>query len=576
MIYSQAMAKDSLKMVRCLALLSGYPCSGAMNGDFSAFRIGAKHLHERLKDFKTDFICATWDGVGEAEIRKAFKPIRFYSQDQRQFQDSIDPLIRNFKARLHDQKQIEELRYGPQSSGYELDRYLSPLFLRGYIINRALEEIAGGRLPEYDFYVLSRFDISTRGCEDVRYLKPASQEVLSFLLNGDHGERRVVMPEFPQLNEGYPDMWFYFNHAGLKRYKEIYNEYAMDVTDNRSRYCSLMRIGWPDSQAFSHENLADTGRFSNIEIHGSRRGGVQLATYKDFHMTNVHSYHKYFFSLSNTPYSRMFAGRQKNHIRNSGKGSPDVIGKSTAKPKKLGMLVYSHSDYFDVLHAFLGEFNRYLSATYDLLIACNEEGKSAAESLCRETMLEIDMILTYKEQSQYTQRLVEVLGGICNRDRVVLLHEDMIPTAGHNMEVIEELVGYSRDRDLGWLGLTKNTSYKDKKRVSRRISMASTGYRYVVQPAIVEVSRWREQLQALPHALNIWELEEYMKNSPDRVYFLDNPEDIKRGDGHFDNSDLPHISTAIVKGRWNISEYPVEIQRLSRRYGIKLEDRGFC
>lgn len=576
MLYSQCIATTSVTMVRCLALLSGYPCSGAINGDFIAFRMGAKHLHERLNEFETDFMCATWDGVGEEEICKAFNPIRFYSQDQAQFQDSIDPLIRKFKVVLRDKKRIEELRCGPQSSGYELDRYKSPLFLRGFIINRALEEIARGRLLEYDFYVISRFDISTRGCEDVRYLKPVSQEALDFLCNGEHYERRVVMPEFQQLNEGYPDMWFYFNYAGLVRYKEIYNEYVMDVTNNQSKYCNLMRMGWPDSRLFSHENVADVERFSNIEIHGSTRGEEQLGTYKDFHITNVHCYHKYFFSLGNTPYSRMYTGRKMNYIRKSYKSSLEATGIATVQSRKLGMLVYSHSDYFDVLHAFLGEFSRYFADTFDLLIACNEGGKSAAERLSLETMREVGMVLTYKEESQYTERLVEVFKSICNRDRVVFLHEDMIPTARHNMEVIEELVGYSREKGLSWLGLTKNTSYKDKKRVSNRISMACTGYRYVVQPAIVEVNRWRGQLEGLPHALNIWELEEYMKNSPDSVYFLDNPEDIKRGAGHFDVSDFPHISTAIVKGRWNISEYPVEIQRLSRRYGIKLKNRGFC
>ena len=563
-------------MVRCLVLLSGYPGSGAISGDFGAFRMGAKHLRERLDEFEPDFMCATWDGVGEEEIRNTFNPIRVYSHNQELFQDAIAPLIREFKEELCDRKRIEELRSGPQSSGSELERYLSPLFLRRYVINKALEEIASGNLPSYDFYVISRFDISTRGCEDVRYLKPVDNDILRFLCDGEYSEHRVVMPVFPQLNEGYPDMWFYFNYKGLERYKELYIEYAMDVTDQHSRYCNLMRKGWPDSSLFLHDDLSDINRFSNIEINGSNGRRAQLATYKDFHMTNIHSYHKYFFSLGNTPYIRMFAGRNKHHITGSRKGILRMPGILKVQSSKLGMLVYSHSEYFDILRLFLGEFSRYHADEFELIIACNGEGRTAAERLCIGIKQEVSKILTYKENSQYTDRLVEVFGSISNRDRVLFLHEDMIPTGSHNAEVMKELIEFSRIKDLSWLGLTKNTSYEDKKRVSKNISSASTGYRYVVQPAVVEVKGWVERLKNLPHALNIWELEEYMKNNSDCVYFLDNHEDIKRGMGHFDTRDFPHISTAIVKGKWNISEYPVEIQRLVRRYGISLADRGFC
>lgn len=43
----------------------------------------------------------------------------------------------------------------------------------------------------------------------------------------------------------------------------------------------------------------------------------------------------------------------------------------------------------------------------------------------------------------------------------------------------------------------------------------------------------------------------------------------KRGMSHYDSSIWPYIATAIVKGRWNFSEYPNELKYLFDEYSIK-------
>ena len=49
----------------------------------------------------------------------------------------------------------------------------------------------------------------------------------------------------------------------------------------------------------------------------------------------------------------------------------------------------------------------------------------------------------------------------------------------------------------------------------------------------------------------------------------------KRGLYHYDSSVFPHISTALVKGKWNMSEYPLEMGKLVKQYGIDLMKRGW-
>ena len=49
----------------------------------------------------------------------------------------------------------------------------------------------------------------------------------------------------------------------------------------------------------------------------------------------------------------------------------------------------------------------------------------------------------------------------------------------------------------------------------------------------------------------------------------------KRGMYHYDSSVFPHISTALVKGRLNMTEYPSEMSKLIKKYKIDITKRGW-
>jgi len=48
----------------------------------------------------------------------------------------------------------------------------------------------------------------------------------------------------------------------------------------------------------------------------------------------------------------------------------------------------------------------------------------------------------------------------------------------------------------------------------------------------------------------------------------------KRGMHHYDSSIVPYIASAIVKGKWNISEYCNELSPLLEKYNINIDERG--
>lgn len=49
----------------------------------------------------------------------------------------------------------------------------------------------------------------------------------------------------------------------------------------------------------------------------------------------------------------------------------------------------------------------------------------------------------------------------------------------------------------------------------------------------------------------------------------------KRGLYHYDSKVFPHISTALVKGKWNMSEYPEKMSNLIKEYKINIMKRGW-
>ena len=58
----------------------------------------------------------------------------------------------------------------------------------------------------------------------------------------------------------------------------------------------------------------------------------------------------------------------------------------------------------------------------------------------------------------------------------------------------------------------------------------------------------------------------------DGVFYYDN--EPKRGMYHYDSKIFPHISTALVKGKWNLSEYNTELSPLIKKYQIDTSNRG--
>ena len=73
--------------------------------------------------------------------------------------------------------------------------------------------------------------------------------------------------------------------------------------------------------------------------------------------------------------------------------------------------------------------------------------------------------------------------------------------------------------------------------------------------------------------LNIWKFEEAIESN-DNHYMVRLGNEKQRGKYHCDSIVFPYIATAINKGKWNMSEYREELDKLFGEYNINPFERG--
>jgi hypothetical protein len=293
-------------MPSLLVLLTGYPCSiipwGSTNNHGSpevsameSFYAGARYLKNLLQGDRCDYICTTWDDIGRKEIFDTYLPVRYKSFSQDEFRDKIDNKLVNYERDRLSKRTAFYSGLGQVNVTVSSSiRASSQLQLRCYACQLALNYMDSTN-KKYDAILITRYDISTRGGFLVRHPSKLTSDDLKFI-QSSYVSPRIILPVFSQLNCGFPDMWFYMNRAAINYYKKILNGYINDITNKSSEYIEMMQSGWPLSRSFELHSMLDHNQYSN-EIF-KNNPTCNLMKYPDWEVPNLHSYYKYFFSLS--------------------------------------------------------------------------------------------------------------------------------------------------------------------------------------------------------------------------------------------------------------------------------------
>ena len=226
---------------------------------------------------------------------------------------------------------------------------------------------------------------------------------------------------------------------------------------------------------------------------------------------------------------------------------------------KAPLVVYTHTDMKDVWPMFFGQLKKYIGDT-KVYVAVNDD----------DTQLSDYIRIIYDDSKQYTDRWREILPQI-EESVFMFLHEDMILFDELKFDYIQryfDLVNASKVESIKmiYVPATDVVSDVDDTLISNQYSKLS------IQPTILRKDYFKSILDKVG-SLNIWDFERAVQTDTNS-YMVKIGGEKKRGIYHCDSIVFPYIATAINKGKWNMSEYSKELDKMFMEYGVVPFERG--
>ena len=239
--------------------------------------------------------------------------------------------------------------------------------------------------------------------------------------------------------------------------------------------------------------------------------------------------------------------------------------------EKICHVTFTHSDCADVWSLYFPQMEKYFQSGMNHYVLLNSEDNRIPD-VCQQ--------IIYNDQRPYPERLYQCLKQLGDFEYIFFDHEDMFLYDHPIMSKLQEYYLLCKNREFDHIRLIKggDATYEPVKNCPSlyRFSLKSK-WIFSIQPSF-----WhRETLMAIIEKnlnANIWELEtrsqKVVRKLGLRAAFSYRAGQ-RRGTHHFDNSVYPYIATAIGKGKWNLSEYGVELEPLLRQHNIDYQSRGW-
>ncbi len=242
--------------------------------------------------------------------------------------------------------------------------------------------------------------------------------------------------------------------------------------------------------------------------------------------------------------------------------------------KNVAFVMYSHSDYSDVWPVFITQMDKYFQDTKKYIFT---------DKLINNIPNTWQAIL-YDEGEAYDRRVESCLRQI-DEEYCIFHHEDMPLYAKPRYDLLEsyKTILENEPDEVSYIKLIKGGMFTDSHKGERFASYEGIykishdpNYMFAVQP-----SMWRtEDLLTVYSETDIDHIHEFEPMASQVCKQLDinglycyHGED-KRGMFHWDSIVYPYVATAIVKGKWNMSEYEKELSPLLKEHDIDYEIRG--
>jgi hypothetical protein len=233
------------------------------------------------------------------------------------------------------------------------------------------------------------------------------------------------------------------------------------------------------------------------------------------------------------------------------------------------IVMYSHSSYSDAWEIFFEQTDKYFDKSINRYVF-SDEGEVPKNWT----------LIKYDNSDEYNNRVAKCFDQI-DEKYCIFHHEDMPLYDLPDINFINEKVQLMEDDSIDCIRLTNSgdfglpaENYKDYNTLfySSKISL-----HFTIHPSLFKINTIKELYRKCTiNKFHEFELNAHKisisMNLKNLYYYGGEP---KRGRFHCDSNIYPYIATAIVKGKWNYSEYKNELTILHNEYKIDKNIRGY-
>lgn len=230
----------------------------------------------------------------------------------------------------------------------------------------------------------------------------------------------------------------------------------------------------------------------------------------------------------------------------------------------ISQVVYTNSNCRDVWDVFIKQYEKHTKSK--LFVISNTDDFPINNK---------ERIFTYSNNDSYYETWINALNYF-NIENFIYLQEDFILYDNVDDKKIFDLSNILNNSNYSFLRLIKsgnlgnnlytNNIFEIESCNENIFSMQTTIWKtkdYIDVLYNVKENKWLETINYTNYMCS--------KNISGLYYYQGEP---KRGGNHYDSSIYPYIATALVKGKWNVSEYEQELFPIFNEYNINPNIRG--
>jgi len=241
---------------------------------------------------------------------------------------------------------------------------------------------------------------------------------------------------------------------------------------------------------------------------------------------------------------------------------------------KLSLVINTTTKVKDLWPMFFGQIDKYISKDFF-------SNKYVFTDASNSDIPDDYKVLLYNKDDEYTDQFLDCINRV-PEEYCVYISEDYILYDKVNENLIKKYQEIlHEDNSLDFIKLLKggvtSNFYGNYKQFDDLFFLSyQDPYFYTNQPTI-----WRtKKLKSIHYNSPTLDIAKFEYNATEVCKKLDIKgvhcyhQEAKRGEFHYDTIVFPYISTALVKGKWNYSEYPKELEEMFSTYKVDRFIRG--